>query len=114
MTTTPTKTRTRGDTLADRFTVADADGNPVDIAGWTFQLTLSTEKDPVDDTTQVVQIDGVITDAAAGEVEFPWNTTQANRTPGKYYYDIQYVTDAGAKFTPEKGVYKFTQDINKD
>lgn len=108
------KTRTRGDTLADRFTVTDVDGNPVDITSWTFQLTLSTEKNPVDDTNQVVQIDGVITNAAAGEVEFPWDTTKANRTPGNYYYDIQYVTDSAAIFTVEKGTYKFTQDINKD
>jgi hypothetical protein len=109
-----TKTRTRGDTLADRFTVTDSSGAAVNIAGWTFALTLNTEKEPVDATNELVQLEGTITNAAAGEVEFPWTTVEADQTPGTYYYDIQYITDTGEKYTPEKGTYKFTQDINKD
>jgi hypothetical protein len=108
-----TKTRTRGDTLADRFTVTDSNGAPVNITSWAFALTLNSEKDPVDATNQIVSLAGVITNAAAGEVEFPWDDLEADQPPGTYYYDIQYVTDTGEKYTPVKGTYKFTQDINK-
>lgn len=104
--------RYRGDTVADEITITDEDGDPVNIAGRTFLLTVNTLKAPPDDTTEVFQLVGVITNAPLGIVEFAPDATQADQTPGKYYYDIE-MTNAGAIKTIVQSTYTFVQDITK-
>jgi hypothetical protein len=104
--------RYRGDTAADQFTIT-RDGTAVDITGCSFKLTVNSEKDPVDATTQLFTVDGTITGAAAGEVEFAPDATQADQSPGRYYYDVQMTDATGAIRTAAKGVYRILQDITK-
>jgi hypothetical protein len=105
-------TRYRGDTAPDQFTI-QRNGVAVNITGCTFKLTVNSVKDPVDATTQLFTVAGSITSAVAGEVEFAPDATQADQSPGRYYYDVQMTDGSGAIRTAQKGVYRFIQDITK-
>lgn len=106
-------TRTRGDTAPDSFTVTNAKTRAaVNLTGCSFKMTISTVPDPVDNTTQVYQVDGVINAPATGIVEFSPTAAQANQV-GYFYYDIQMTDSYGRILTLDKDVYLFTQDITK-
>lgn len=103
--------RYRGDTRRIRRTVKSG-GSPVNITGWLFLLTVSSEKSPADTTSQVAQIAGVIADAAGGVVDFTPAAGDVD-TAGAYYYDIQATDDSGSVTTLVKGTLTLLQDITK-
>lgn len=106
-------TRKRGDTYADEFIIkSKATGRPLNIAGYTFLMTLDPNKAPADDTTKAYELAGTIVDAAAGRVEFAPNELQADRV-GSFYYDVQMIDGAGRIRTIAAGKYKYEQDITK-
>lgn len=102
--------RYRGDTYPRVYAIKSAAGAAIDITGWTFALTVNSEENPTDDASQIAQFSGVIQDAAAGTVAFPF---PASIPAGNHYYDIQSVDASGYIRTHEKGVLVITQDINK-
>lgn len=108
-----TISRFRGDTVPDRVNVQDADGDPLDITGFTFELTVNENKEPTSTSGQLMQVAGVIISAMSGIVDFSPTADQANQTPGKYYYDIQMTTSGGKIQTIATGSYIFKQDITK-
>lgn len=105
--------RYRGDTVPDVVFVKDADGAALDISGFTFYLTVSSEKAPTDITNQVFQLTGVITDAPNGKVEFAPTAMEADLLPKKYFYDIQMVSGGGQIQTIIASTYTIVQDITK-
>ena len=105
--------RKRGDTAPDVINVTDLAGNPLNVTGFTFQMTINTDKRPTDVTNQVAQIAGTISDAANGVVEFIWSAANADQTPGTYYYDIEQVDASGLVKTIAKQKYVIYQDITK-
>ena len=106
--------RTRGDTYAIEYTVRrKSDLSAIDITGFSFLLTVDISSTPVDDSNNLFQIAGVITDAVNGVVEFRYTLVEADQEPGKYYFDVQ-LTDASGKIrTLEKDDYIIKQDITK-
>jgi hypothetical protein len=104
--------RYRGDTAPDQFTIT-RDDVAVDITGYTFKLTVNSESDPTDATNELYSLDGSITDAAAGYVEFAPTAMEADQTPDEYYYDVEMTDDLGAILTIAKGRYRYKQDITK-
>lgn len=109
-----TITRYRGDTVPDLYTITDDDGVAIDIStGYSFKMTVNTEKNPADNTNEVFSVTGQITDGPNGIVSFSPSTLQADQTPGTYYYDVQMVYPSGAIRTLEKGRYVIVQDITK-
>ena len=109
----PKLERYRGDTKAHVFTVVDGDGVVVDITSWTFLFTVDSSLNPANADTQLFQVTGSITDAAAGKVEFVPSAVQADQDPGSYYYDVE-ATDAASRLdTLAKNKYTFHQDITK-
>lgn len=109
-----TITRYRGDTVPDVYNITDDAGAALDIStGYTFKMTVNTEKNPVDNTNEVYSITGSVTDGPGGEVSFSPSTFQADQVPGTYYYDVQMVYPSGAIKTLEKGRYVYLQDITK-
>lgn len=106
-------TRRRGDTYADEIIVKSSKTKlPINIAGYTFVMTLDPNKAPPDATTNLHSITGTILDAAAGRVEFAPSPTQADHV-GTFYYDVQMTDGAGRKRTIALDKYVFPQDISK-
>lgn len=106
--------RTRGDTAPHGFTIKSvATGDPVDITGYGFKLSVDSTKNPVDEDTQLFQLTGAITDAENGKVAFSPTADQADQTPKSYYYDVEMTDAGGAILTILKSKYVFTQDITK-
>jgi len=107
-------TRKRGDTYADEITVkSKATGLPINIAGYTFTMTLDPEKAPATAANNLYTVTGLIIDAAAGRVEFAPSAMQADKPPGNYFYDVQMVDGVGRKRTILLDKYKYEQDISK-
>ena len=103
----------RGDSDAKGFIVQDSDGVAVDISGFSFKLTVNSEKNPTDQVNEQFSIVGVITDAAAGKVGFAPTTTDTDITPTTYFYDIEQTDGSGAIKTLIVAKALIVQDITK-
>ena len=104
----------RDDTEPITISIKTVAGAPVDITGWTFKMTVNTEKSPADDANQVFEIDGVLDDdPLTGIVSF--NPGEGLITQvGTFYYDIERVNAAGKRKTIRNGYkFKVAQDITK-
>ena len=106
-------TRKRGDTHAVEFAVTDSSGTAIDVTGYTFLFTVDPNKYPATSADNVFQLTGVITDAAAGLVEFAPTALQADMTPGTYFFDCQMTDDNSRIRTIDSGKFKIVQDITK-
>lgn len=106
-------TRTRGDTYPDQITVlSQATGEPINITGYSFALTVDANSDPVSSATNLYSLVGVIIDGPNGVVEFSPSAVQADLV-GEYFYDIQMTDTNGKKRTIVKGRYVYEQDVTK-
>ena len=102
----------RGDSDARGFIVQNDAGVAIDITGFTFRLTVNTEKDPAPGT-ELFTVVGSITDAPAGQVAFAPTSGQTDQTPGTYFYDIEQTDVGGLISTLIKGKCQILQDISK-
>lgn len=107
--------RRRGDTAPDVINVLDQEtGQALDITGFSYTMTLNTEKDPEAGIgTEIASVSGTITDAANGRVEFLFSAGNADQAPGCYFYDIQQTDASGRIKTIAKNKYRFYQDVTK-
>lgn len=115
--------RKRGDTAPDKITVLDSEStatpkDPLDITGFSYKLTVNTERDPDPVGPPVVGVElalisGIITGALTGEVEFPWTPSEADQVAETDWYDIEQVDAGGNVLTIAKNKYIFFQDIGK-
>ena len=103
----------RGDSNAKGFIIQDSAGAVVDITGFTFKLTVNSEKDPTDQVNEQFSIAGVITDATNGKVAFSPSITDTDIAPGKYFYDIEQIDSGGGKSTLLVALALIVQDITK-
>lgn len=103
----------RGDTKPLQFSAFDVNGE-ADITGFTFLMTVNTEKNPTDDTNEVFQMIGEIVQVNPGILEFPPAPGDTDIAIQTYYYDIQVTDDQSKIHTPVTGKFKITQDITKD
>lgn len=105
--------RRRGDTAPDKLIIKNKTTQAVtDITGFQFKMTVHSAQDPVDETTQLYQLTGTITDAVNGKVEFEPTEIQADRV-GEFYFDIEQLDAAGKKLTIVVGGYEYKQDYTK-
>ncbi len=103
----------RGDSDAKGFEVQDSDGVAIDITGFTFKLTVNSEKEPADQVNEQFTIVGVLTDATSGKVAFSPTTANTDIAPGTYYYDVEQTDSGGAIKTLVKAKAIIVQDITK-
>jgi hypothetical protein len=85
----------RGDTRKIEITITDEFGVPVNIQGHTIFFTLKTDKTLADSLAMLQVSYTVATDADAlvGKTVLVLSATDtASVPPGKYFYDIQWVT----------------------
>lgn len=103
----------RGDSDAKGFIIQDSAGVAVDITGFSFKMTVNSDRDPTDQVNEQFTITGVIGVAANGTVSFAPTVIDTNITPGIYFYDIEQTDVSGAIKTVIKGRVKIIQDITK-
>ncbi len=103
----------RGDSDAKGFVIQDSNGIAISIAGFSFKLTVNSEKTPVDTVNQQFTIVGIITDAANGQVAFSPTAVDTDITPGLYFYDIEQTDTGGSISTLIVGKVTIVQDITK-
>ena len=103
--------RKRGDTREFEIEVT-SNGAAFPVGGYSFLLTVTTVPQPVDDTSKLFQITGVIQDDLGGIVRFTPSEAQADNV-GDYFYDIQMAAGAW-KLTIAEGAWSLTQDRTKD
>ncbi len=103
----------RGDSDAKGFVVQDSAGTAIDITGFTFKMTVSSDRDPADQVNEQFTIVGVIGDPLVGTVSFAPTTVNTDIIPGIFFYDIEQ-TDVSARIkTIIKGKCRIIQDITK-
>lgn len=83
----------QGDELPWTFTIRNSSGQPVDLTGYTIDLTVDELEDPDGVTTQVFNLNGTVTNASGGVVEFALSSLEAETAVGRYYYKL-FVTNA--------------------
>ena len=106
--------RIRGDNYPFAFQIFKADGvTPQPIAGFTLTMTVDPEPYPEDAANNIFQLNGIITDAPNGILEFRPTLAQMNITPGVYFYDIQLIDTTPYTRTPIRGQFTIEQDITK-
>ena len=103
----------RGDSSAKGFVIQDSDEVAIDITGFSFKLTVNSEKDPTDQVNEQFSIIGVLTDAPNGKVAFSPTITDTDITPGTYFYDVEQIDSGGAKSTLLVAKALIVQDITK-
>ena len=104
----------RGDSYPLEFTITNTDGQEVDLTESTLKFTVNSVKDPVDDSTQLFQIDGDLNvDPTTGKVVFFPTEVQTDLPKGKYYYDIELRSISGQVRTVAKESFTILQDISK-
>ncbi len=104
----------RGDSAARGFIIQNSAGVAVDIStGFSFKLTVSSDKAPPDQTNEQFSIVGVITDGPAGEVAFSPLTTDTDKDPATYFYDLEQTDPGGGIGTLIVARCLIVQDITK-
>ena len=103
----------RGDSDAKGFIIQNSAEVAIDITGFTFKLTVNSEKDPTTIDNQQFTVVGAITDALLGKVAFSPTTTNTDIAPGTYFYDIEQTDGSGAISTLIIGKCVIVQDITK-
>ncbi len=104
----------RGDTDPKSFLITSAVGVVEDISGWTFILTVNSQQDPADITSQLFAITGVFqTDGTDGLIVFTPAINDTDLTPETYYYDIERRIGGINIKTLVKATVLIVQDISK-
>ena len=103
----------RGDSNAKGFVRQDSVGIAIDVSGFSFKLTVNSEKDPADTTNQQFTIAGVLVDAVNGQISFAPSITDTDITPDTYFYDIEQTDAGGGIATLIIGKCLIVQDITK-
>jgi len=106
----------RGDSYPVKLTIKDKTTSvEIDLTGYTFLLTVDSDKNPSDTSTKVFEVAGILEDQGTntGEVTFTPTTSNTDLSPLTYYYDIQMTDASGNIRTIAKNKWKITQDITK-
>lgn len=105
----------RGDSYSISLTVKNkALRAAIDITGYTFVLTVSSEENPSDDTGKKFSIAGVLDDdPTTGKVYFTPTATNTDMDPAEYFYDVQMIDGDSNVRTIVKNKFVIVQDITK-
>jgi len=103
----------RGDSFGSEITIKNKLGVATNITGFSFIMTVDTDLSPIDITSNLFSVTGVITDAPNGKVEFSPLDTDTDLSEDTYYYDIQMTDASTKKRTIIKAKFKIIQDISK-
>lgn len=81
--------RTQGDTHAHRFTIQDADGQPLSLLGHTIEIVVDGVMRPLGALTRVFVMPGIPVDPQNGVFEFSPSEPDSLAAPaGKFFYAL--------------------------
>ena len=103
----------RGDSDAKGFIIQDSAGVAINITGFSFKLTVNSDKAPLTTANQQFTVIGAITDAPNGKVAFSPTVTDTDITPDTYFYDVEQTDGSGNISTKIIGKCIIVQDITK-
>jgi hypothetical protein len=105
----------RGDTAAITlsFVQAEDTDSAYDLTGLTLTITANTERNPTTAAAEMWSVTMALVSAIGGTASFSLNATQADMTPGTYYFDVESVDGSAKIKTLFKGSFIVLQDINK-
>lgn len=109
----------RGDTATHLLTFKDENEDAYSLTGLTLTITCCDGRNPTaaeitaGTYTEYWSVTMSTVSASAGTATFALNSTQADMTPGTYYFDVESVDGGGLKKTLAKGPFIVEQDINK-
>lgn len=105
----------RGDTapIGLSFVQKEDPAQAYDLSGLTLTITANTHQNPTDDTNELWSVSMTVTSASGGLAEFSLNATQADMSPGTYYFDVESLNGSSKIKTLVKGAFKVLQDIHK-
>ena len=103
----------RGDNDAKAITFTDGNGDPIDVSGWTTRITVNTERNPVDTSTQVFQAQGqLVTDGTDGRISYaPAVGDLDDVQVGNAFYEIERISPDRRTLFISK--VTFVQDLGK-
>lgn len=106
----------RGDFYPKAVTIYDSvTKSPINLTGSTLTMTVNKEKDPVDVTNQLFQLEGVLdANPATGIVYFTPTAENTDLPKGTYWYDISMSIGSVSKRTVKKNKFIILMDIGKD
>jgi len=106
----------RGDSYPILFTLTDSQTKvPINLVDATITMTIDKRRGPLDATTQVFQVEGIIDpDPTTGRVTFTPRSTDTDQPTGLYYYDISITDPRITKRTVAKSTFLISMDISKD
>ncbi len=103
----------RGDSDAKGFIIQDSAEVAIDITGFSFKLTVSSDKAPPDQVNEQFTITGTLTDATNGAVAFAPLVADTDIAPGTYFYDVEQTDTSGRISTLIVAKCLIVQDITK-
>lgn len=111
----------RGDTAAITLSFVQAEDTDTayDLTGLTLTITANSDRSPTaaqitaGTATEYWSVAMSLVSATGGTASFSLNATQADMTPGTYYFDVESVDGSSKIKTLYKGSFIVLQDINK-
>ena len=109
----PAITIYRGDSYPILFSLKDkATTMPIDLTASTFKLTVSTVKEPPDNTSKVFDVAGVLTSTPKDGIVAFTPTASNTAVAGKFFYDVQMTVGSTVR-TVAKDTWTVAMDITK-
>ena len=104
----------RGDSYPITLKLKDStSGAAIDLTGASLLMTVDTLENPVDDSTKLFEVAGVLdADPSTGVVTFT-PTSVNTAVVGAYFYDVQLTDADGNVRTVAKNTFTISQDITK-
>lgn len=106
-----TLTEFAGDTFERSVNLTNEAGDPIDITGWTFVLSIKAERDDPDSEAVVRKEVSTHVSPTDGTTQLTIPETETADLLGDYYYDIKYKDDTGFVDTVVTGVIRFEESI---
>ena len=104
----------KGDTRTIEVTVKDSTGTVVNLTGGTLYFTVNATKIPTDDTSAAIAKTVSSFDApTTGVQNITLSSSDTDITPGKYYYDAQFVTSGGVVMSTKQSVLTVLPDTTQ-
>lgn len=103
----------QGDDETLAITRQDADGNAIDISGYTYWLTVKADINDSDADAEVQKQVTTHVDAANGRTDITLTASDTEPLAGNYHYDIQEKTNAGNINTLMHGTLTVREDVTE-